>query len=156
MKAGACFFILWLSGWGAACILFTGRVLFDGDVRLDNDGRCVMACLWLGEVTMLAYALWLFRSITTFTFHPDRLHIARSLSRFRREYTILKQDIRGVRQVKDGGEGEDTFPSWGLVVQGLRDVELLGRQDIEKSAWLGPIVAGWADVAYEPSPKQKD
>jgi hypothetical protein len=34
-----------------------------------------------------------------------------------------------------------SFQSWNLVILGYRNVRLLSRQDIDKSRWLGPVVA---------------
>jgi hypothetical protein len=62
----------------------------------------------------------------------------------------VRVEVTAVRQVKDGGDGEDSFPSWALAVVGRTEMRVLSKQPIEKSAWLGLIVARWAGVTFEP------
>ena len=150
----AVFLFVWLSGWTVGCVLFTYKALF-GQAGIDYGGLLFMIPFWCAEFLVLGYALWHFRSITMFTFYPDRLLIERTLLRYRRQRSIPKQEVDVVRQIKDGGEGEDSFPSWGLAIEGRTNIKLLSRQAIEKSAWLGPIVARWAEVEFESSHKKK-
>ena len=103
---------------------------------------------WAGGVWVLGYALWRFHATTKLTFSADCLLLERRLFLYKDRCSVWKREIERLRQVKDGGEGEDDFPSWGLSLDAARTVRVLSRQEIEKSAWLGPIVAQWAGVEY--------
>lgn len=149
MGCVALFFAVWLSGWTASCVLFTAGALFnpDGVIWLL---LLFMLPFWVIEFGTITYVAWFFGSQTRFTFGPDELIAERSLWRFRRRRAFRREEITAVRQIKDGGEGEDSFPSWALAVIGQTEVRLISRQPIDKSNWLGPIIARWAGVAFEP------
>ena len=147
----AVFFTLWLSIWTVACVAMAYQAFFKGPI---NYQMALMAIpFWAAEVGVIALVLWMFFSVTTFIFYPDRLAIEKTLGKYQRRQEIAKGDVKGIRQVKDGGEGRDSFPSWGLVVATTVPNKILSRQKIEKSAWLGPIVARWAGMEYEPCHK---
>ena len=83
--------------------------------------------------------------------------------------TLPRETISHLLQVKDGGEGRDTFPSWGLKVKSastqknwasdipwlvhsgrnVRYHSLLSRLPYEQSRWLGIIIAKWAGAELE-------
>lgn len=151
MRSLAVFFFVWLIVWTIVCGFFTYKVLFGG---LGADCIGLLFIFWGGELAVLGIMLVHFRTLTAFTFYPDRLVLERTLLHSRRQLSIPKEEIEVVRQIKDGGEDDDSFPSWGLAVEGRSNIDLLSRQDIEKSAWLGPIVAHWAGVEYVSSNKK--
>jgi hypothetical protein len=109
-----------------------------------------LAPFWAIEFAAIGYVAWFFRSVTVFTFMPEALIAERWLLWFRRRRVFPRREIVAVKQVKDGGEGDDSFPSWGLAVIADKEVRILSRQPIDKSAWLGPVIATWAGVAFEP------
>lgn len=150
----AVFFFFWLAIWTPGCVLMTQQAFF-GKNSPEYLLMLFSLPFWAAEIGVIAYVLWLFFSVTAFTFYPDRLLVERTLYKYQRRREIPRSAIKIVRQIKDGGEGEDSFPSWGLVVEGATDLKLLSRQKIEKSAWLGPIIARWAGVEYESSLKKK-
>jgi len=89
------------------------------------------------------------------------LIVKKVLFSWEREVECERNRIQIVRQIKDGGQvqdsrtvggrirtSKDTFPTWGLVVEADTNVMVLSRQNIEKSAWLGPIIAEWAGKPY--------
>ena len=55
-------------------------------------------------------------------------------------------------QVKDGGEGKDSFPSWGLNVQVEKPYILLSRQEYQKSHWLGTMLKKWSGKPFKSIP----
>lgn len=83
--------------------------------------------------------------------------------------TLPRRTITHLLQVKDGGEGRDSFPSWGLkirsasdnrnwfgrVVSGIylgsniRYRSILFRLPYEHSYWLGIVIARWANASLE-------
>ena len=89
------------------------------------------------------------------------------------EITLPRETIIHLTQVKDGGEGRDNFPSWGLRIKSAssnknfishiislirfgRDVRyrsLLSRLPYEHSYWLGITVSRWADARLDLLPR---
>lgn len=72
--------------------------------------------------------------------------------------TITPVDgIELVRQMKDGGVDDDSFTSWGLYVggpQGWLDRSwrtVISREQRSQSDWLGPVLAEWYEVPYQPA-----
>ncbi len=148
MKGAGCFLACWLSIWTVGCVFGTYRVLIDGWAHWLLIAWLIPG--WAAEIFVIGYALWFFWSVTTFKFGPDELVAERSLLRYRRERIFPRATLKEVVQVKDGGDGEDSFPSWGLVVVGEQSVKVLSRQRIEASTWLGPVIARWAGVSFTP------
>jgi hypothetical protein len=155
MGCMAIFFAFWLTGWTAGCVFMTANVFYS-----PSGSDLILALFtvpfWVAEIFTIAFVAWLFGSVTQFKFGSDELRVERSLWWYRRSRIITRNEITAVRQVKDGGEDEDSFPSWALTVVGPSEVQVLWRQPIEKSNWLGPIIAQWAGVSFEPHKESKD
>ncbi len=150
----AVFFTVWLTGWTTACVLMSYKMFFTGQ-PFHFPQLLFLIIFWSAEFAVIGTVLWLFFSETVITFYPDRLLVERSLHKYHKRWQMTRQNIEAVWQIKDGGEGRDSFPSWGLVMGGKdREIKLLARQKFEKSAWLGPIVARWAGVNYEASSRR--
>ena len=148
------FLTVWLSGWTVGCLLFTCVGIF----KLDGNGWLILLFLvpfWMIDVAIFSFVAWYVRSITIFQFGPEELVIERSLMWMRRRRNFPRTELKEVKQVKDGGEGEDSFPSWGLALIAGTEVHVLSRQPIDKSDWLGPIIAKWADLTFEPAKERK-
>ena len=148
MRAVGCFFTCWLSVWAVGCALVTYGVIANGCPSVFTAAWLVGA--WINEVGSLAYVAWYYGSATTFRFARDKLSAERSIWGYRRRREFPRDVVRAVVQVKDGGEGGDSFPSWGLVVVGTTRTRVLSRQPVEASDWLGPVIARWADAPFEP------
>ena len=110
---------------------------------------------WAAEIFVVSYAVWFYRSLLSFAFGEDELLVERTFLWYRRRRAFGRREVSAVKQIKDGGEGEDSFPSWGLVVVAKLEVKVLSRQPIEKSDWLGPIIAQWAGVPFERAQQRK-
>ena len=132
MGCAGLFFAVWLIGWTAVCLLFTAVALFHPD-GINWWLLLFMVPFWIAEFATLAYVAWFFWSATRFRFEPDELVVERSLPWRRRHRVFPRQQVTVVKQVKDGGEGDDSFPSWGLVVMGADGVFVLSRQPRDKS-----------------------
>lgn len=83
--------------------------------------------------------------------------------------TLPRRTITHLLQVKDGGEGRDSFPSWGLKIKSASDNRnwfghvvsviylgsntryrsILFRLPYEHSYWLGIVIARWASARLE-------
>jgi len=100
------------------------------------------------------FILWLLFGSTEFIVSRENLIVRKKLLGFRRELQIPSELIKYFEQVKDGGEGEDTFPSWGLNVCARSQIPLLARQPIEKSDWLGRILSQFYSVEFRPCEKR--
>jgi hypothetical protein len=152
MGCSVIFFGLWLTLWTAGCVVLTKNILSRPTKFAEH---LVFFAFWFVEIAVLCFAIWYFFTRTTFIFHPDKLVVQRRLWFLAWSREFRKAAITSVQQVKDGGEDEDSFPSWGLRLEGANGGKLLWRQPIDRSAWFGPLVAQWAGVPYEPSPEQK-
>jgi len=51
---------------------------------------------------------------------PDSLFLYRTVIVVRWGRSIRRDEVRRLVQVKDEGEGDDDFPSWGLLLEGPR------------------------------------
>jgi hypothetical protein len=109
-------------------------------------------CLWLlGIPTLLM--LWFIFGITEFRASQDSLVVVHRLLGFSSKEQIPSHTIQSFLQSKDGGENGDSFPSWGLSIANQK-VGLLARQPIEKSDWLGRVLADFYRVQFIPSEKR--
>lgn len=140
------FLMVWLTFWTFGCVMIGSGIFTEHEI-----GLVLFAIpFFAAEVAVIGILLWMFFGKTYFHFRDSSLMTRRVLFFWKREKHILQSDIEVVRQIKDGGEGEDSFPSWGLVMEGERNIKILSKQEIEKSSWLGPIIAEWANVEYIP------
>lgn len=149
MGCAAVFFAVWLTLWTIGTVTMTTAAFFDpGGLRWSMV--LVMIPFWCAEIGVLLYVVWLFGSNSVFTLTASELTAERAFWRIRRRHVFPRGSIVEIRQIKDGGEGEDSFPSWTLAVVGEKEVRILSRQPLDKSAWLGPVLAEWAGVKYRP------
>lgn len=110
-----------------------------------------LLCGFIAIVYFLHFSLFNLFGSTRFVATERDLTVYRTLWFWTRKSRIDRTRIREFVQVKDGGGKEDSFPSWGLKVTGARTVNLLSRQPIEKSDWLGALLARHFGVEYLPS-----
>jgi len=141
------FFIVWLMIWTPGCVLLTYRAITAPPLE-NVFFYLFMIPFWIGEYLAIKFVMWHFFSATIFEVEGGRFKVTRRLFRFRKERTFPVDEIEAIQQIKDGGEGEDSFPTWGLAVEGAKSVTILSRQAFEKSEWLGPILADWIGVEY--------
>jgi hypothetical protein len=154
MGCAGLFFFFWLFGWTAGCVLFTTMAIFN----LQRGGYFFLALMipfWIIEFGTIGFVVWYFASSISFTFETDQLVVERSVFRYRRRRAFPKKEITAVKQIKDGGQGTDSFDSWGLVIMAAEGVQVLFKQPIDKSDWLGPIIAKWAEVHFEPAQERQ-
>ena len=81
----------------------------------------------------------------------EDLTIRRNLGPWTSSKSMKLNQILRIIQFKDGGGEEDSFPSWGLRVVGHQKLILLSRQPIEKSDWLGGLLAQHFNVEFSPA-----
>lgn len=148
MKA---FFVVWLGGWTAGTLALTGAFV-RGELNKPSSIPPMVFVLvfWAALIGVGLFAAWLFFGKTMVVLEADRMTVVRALGRWVRSREVRKAEVRSVRQVQDGGQGDDSFPSWGLQVEAGKRVTVLYRQEAAKSAWLGPVLAAWAGVEFVP------
>lgn len=119
----------------------------------------VAACVVMGIVAWV-YLAWflifhLFGKIV-FTLSADGLELSLRLFLFKRDQYFNNTDIQCVRRIKDGGEGDDSFPSFAVELV-LREkvawfthktINLLSRQPQQQCDWLGNHIATHLQIKY--------
>jgi hypothetical protein len=110
-------------------------------------------CLWCLSIPTLLM-LWFIFGITEFRASQNSLVVVHRFLGFSSKEQIPSHTIQSFLQIKDGGENMDSFPSWGLFVIANQKVGLLARQPIEKSDWLGRVLADFYRVQFVPSEKR--
>jgi hypothetical protein len=98
--------------------------------------------------------LWKVFGITTFEIEPHVLLVTKRLFGRQIIHRILRAEMVELEQVKDGGEGEDSFPSWGLKLHASKTFNLLTRERLEKSDWLGQFLADYYGLNFKKSPQR--
>ena len=149
------FLIVWLTGWTFACV-FLLRQYFNGGKMDDGSPMPLwfVCVFWAGEIVaacLLTYLLFCKKSFRT---DAACLNVDTVVLGFRRSKTIPRKTIKRFVLVKDGGEGDDSFPSWGLKVEAEKKTTLLFRQPYERSQWLGQVLARWAQVDFIEAPQE--
>lgn len=176
MRGLGVFLAIFLAEWTAMALLLTAGLLSGHVAYLP-----FALVFWLSGFGVLGIAAWHRFSVLELVMEADRFVVRQTLLWYRRGWIFLRSNVDAVAQVKDGGEGEDSFPSWGLIIeaaaydkilpdrlpaliryierseaaQSASSVTILSQQPIGKSDWLGPIVATWAGVPFEPAAKRR-
>ena len=127
----------------------------------------------LVDVIMFLFFLYSVFCKKSFQLNEKILVIKTKVLYYKTTKLFTRKTITQVKQVKDGGatllllkqqrnahlpkggEGKDSFPSWGLnMMYGNRKVTIILRQPHVKSLWLGEIISSWANVPFETVPSQ--
>ncbi|MFT5465544.1 MAG: hypothetical protein ACI8UO_000639 [Verrucomicrobiales bacterium] len=149
MGCANAFLIVWLSGWTVGCVMLLRGYLGGGQM---SDGDPIP--LWFlliflaAEVYVACLIVYLFISRKSFQIDRNSLVVATQVLGLRWGKRIRRDSIKKFVQIKDGGDGDDSFPSWGLTAVGDRKAKLIYRQPFEKSHWLGGVLAKWAGVDF--------
>lgn len=103
---------------------------------------------FLFQLFMFVVVAWHLWSVTTFAFAPDELIVERSLWGYRYGRAFRRGDVRAVVQAKPAGQ--EQLPIAELALVGDTRETVLWQRPIGASDWLGPIIARWAGVPFEP------
>lgn len=146
----------WLLGW-----LFAGAFLTYQALAVRKVPLWLAVLWWVCGIVIFRYvfgnAWWRLSSVTSYTFHEDKLLVENIFLTRRTSRKVDKRDVRIVRQVYDGGQVDDLVtPSWGLLLECPGNLMLLSHEEFGTSAWLGSLVAQWAGVRYESSERHND
>jgi hypothetical protein len=147
------FCAVWLAIWTIGCV-FLLRAYLTG--APSDDGSTIplwlVVVFWGFELIAGTIIVRLLFGKETFHLRDEALVIEQTVLGCRSSKTVVRRSIRELVQVKDGGEDEDSFPSWGLKLKGDTDVSLITRQPYPKSRWLGRRIARWAEVTFVEAP----
>ena len=147
------FLCFWLAGWTVGCIILLLQYLSGGAMDSgDLIPPWVVVVFWGAEIVVAVMLTYILFSRRSFRLDAENMIMETQLLGLRRTRLIPRTSIRRLVQVKDGGEGEDSFPSWGLRIEGDRKATLIYRQPHDKSRWLGHFLARWADVEFSEVP----
>lgn len=147
------FLLVWLAAWTAGCIVFFW--IQPENIRWESGSPpppWAAAIFWAFDIIVALIAVHLFFCRKSFRIDRDRLVIETRLLGLRWTRTLARAALRRFVQIKDGGEGEDSFPSWALRAEGERNTTLLARQPYACSQWLGQTLARWSGGEYVPAP----
>ncbi len=165
VRGPAIFFVIWVVFTSLACV---GSVydLYSGYDSLASFASYLAKVPWLGWLAVAVAAMFMIVLpavvLAWFLFGQSRhglsdegLWVQKRLFFWQSNRFIPLQAMRSVRQVKDGGQEEDSFPTWGLRIQAEGDTNLLWRQPIEKSDWLGEVLSECYDIPFVPSDERE-
>ena len=148
--ASGIFLAIWLACWTFACFGMTIHAL-------DTPGEVKVGLLlfsipfWAAEFFVVGYVIWYFGNKRIFEFTSDKLIVARTCWMYKKQREIVMNNIAKIRQIKEKSESaEEGFSSWGIVIEADKKYKILYGQKIEKSEWLGRIIADWAKKEYVP------
>ncbi|MBN1997201.1 hypothetical protein JW935_06605 [candidate division KSB1 bacterium] len=107
---------------------------------------------WLVELIVTGLLLYLRFSRKIYRLEKDFLVVETRILLLKWQRRIKRESIRRLVQYIDGGQDEDSFPSWGLRIESRVNAHLLYRQPYPVSHWLGQILAYWADATFVEAP----
>lgn len=157
MKAMNGFLILWLSIWTIGCVFLLRSYLNGG---LMDDGEPMpfwfVAVFWAAELLVGASLLYSLFCRKVFKIDYESLSMDVNVLGLHWRKSMRLNEIIELQQFKDGGKGEDSFPSWGLRVigevdQDTKTISLISRQPHSRSVWLGGVLASHLNVPFEKS-----
>jgi hypothetical protein len=154
MKAMNGFLIVWLACWTACCVFLIGSYLKGLSGSAERIPLWFVALFLIMELSAAWFLTYSLCARKVYVLGPHELIVETSLFKFKWMNIIPRERIKQFRQVKDGGEDDDSVPSWGLEVESDKRITLLHRQAYAKSHWLGTVLAEWAGVLFIEVPKR--
>ena len=115
----------------------------------DRGGWFSLGCGIVAAIFFVSFLLFHLFGSTLFCLNSSGLTIRKCLFGLTWGKAIDRDNMEYLEQVKDGGEGEDSFPSWGLNLMAGRRSKLLARQPIEKSDWLGRKLSEFFKIEFK-------
>ena len=143
------FLIVWLTIWNFGLIL----MIFKRDGNAPGIPEiAIFAAIDFGVLALASYLWWTKR---TFTIDDQGLVYVSRWFGFEKRILIQKSEIKSfqqIQQIQDGGDLEDSFPSWGLTVHTSQRFQLIVRQPYASSLWLGRVLGEWSGVEFRSMP----
>lgn len=148
------FLIVFFAFWSGFSYYLAHKFFGHGSAaRALRESWYLVAPFWAAWVFILGALLYALFAHKSFHLDPNRLTVRTRLLGTGWSRTFLRGNITCLRQYKDGGEEEDSFPSWGLYIEGRPSAKLLSRQPYKISRWLGRTLAHWAGVEFKDVPE---
>ncbi|MEZ0324499.1 MAG: hypothetical protein ACAH95_01215 [Fimbriimonas sp.] len=138
------FLIVWVSGWSMGCVGMLYRY-FEPVAGEQAIPLFVLAFMWLADIGVAAFLIYFVFAKRTFRFVGRTLTFEVDVLGLKKTQEIYRDDIQQIKLIKDGGESDDSFPSWGVTLEqtGKKKVSLLFRQRLEVSTWLRDLLEAW-------------
>lgn len=168
------FLSVWLTVWTFGCSFLIHAYLTGGKTERGEPIPLWLVMAAVGPWFIVAFLL-LYSNFARkrFRLTPEMLHIETRLLLLRWSVSIPRDTITEIEQVKDGGESDDSFPSWGLKIRSSALVDtivhrlvlfnnfgrknrmrtILARLPYSHSEWLAEELAAWSGVAASLCPK---
>ncbi len=153
MRQMNAFLAVWLLVWTLCCAFLLREVFFSGHA-LKAAQVFFAAVFCVSEAGVACLLFYLLFSRKLFYLDSCELFMETRLLFMKWRKTFPRNGIASVRQVKDGGEGKDSFPSWGLklfLMDGSSKT-LLCRLPYEQSQWLGGVIGRWSGAGFDEAP----
>lgn len=165
---------VWLAGWTFGCAFLVRAYVNGGKMESGDPIQLwfVMAFVgpWFFVAFLLLYSIF---ARKRFRLASDTFHIETQLWFLNWSISIPRESISEIKQIKDGGEGDDSFPSWGLLIRSSALVDgpmhrlvwlshfgrtyrmrtILARLPYDHSAWLATVLSDWSGVPASLCPK---
>ena len=142
------FFVVWLLLWNGIPI----TILIQGGKSIDSDARLTYELFFVVGIGFAVKASYLVFTRRIFQIFDDEvIFVVRWLGLEKRR-RIVRAEVQSIKQIQDGGLGEDSFPSWALEIHTPKPNCLIVRQPYPTSSWLGCILAEWAGVDFQKAP----
>ncbi|MFN7291047.1 MAG: hypothetical protein ACK5T6_10715 [Pirellula sp.] len=164
----------WLTGWTFGCASLIRSYLTGGKMENGEPIPLWFVMAFVGPWFLVAFLL-LYSNFARkcFRLTADMLHIETRLLLLKWTVSIPRGTITEIQQIKDGGEGDDSFPSWGLKIRSSAFVNtlahrlilfnnfgrtnrmrsILARLPYDQSEWLATILSKWSGVTAFMCPK---
>ncbi len=152
LGAMSIFLCVWLAFWTFACVILAlGKF---GTPEKNPEILIIGIPFFIAEIIVACLLSYMLFSKKSFVFEGRELREETNVFFLSWKKRFSRDLIERVVQIKDGGEGDDSFPSWGLKLF-LRDGSsktLLYRLPYEQSQWLGGVIGRWSGVNFEEAP----
>jgi len=161
---------VWLSGWTVGCAALV-HGYFNGGKMKGGDPISLWFVLafvipWFLVGYVLLYSIF---ARKTFRLTTDTMQIETRLLFLRWSISLPRDTISEIKQIKDGGDDDDSFPSWGLRLRAASLVDsplrrlaeinhfgrnnrmrtILSRLPYEHSQWMATILSEWSGIPAE-------
>lgn len=155
MKALNGFLILWLSFWTIGCV-FLLHAYLNGGVM--DDGKPIpfwfVGIFWAADLLVASFLVYSLFCRKVFKMDYEVLSMDVKVLGLHWRKSMRLNEVIEFQQVKDGGKGKDSFPSWGLraigeVDQDTKTINLISRQAHSRSIWLGTVLADQLKVPFQ-------
>ena len=113
----------------------------------------LVAIFWAAELIVIWLLMYSLFCRKVFTVDYDSLYMNVSVLGLRWSDNMQISQVIELRQIQDGGQGKDSFPSWGLNIIGeidedIKTIKLISRQPHSRSIWLGSVLASRLGVPF--------